>query len=89
MVTGFSRFFLVYFLARIPTLLCTAVYMDFRIFVVYSENMMLHFSKDYFIISFKNHSWIFKKELNCLFVILFFKLVCQREGQSDDEVTKH
>ena len=48
MVTGFSRFFLVYFLARIPTLLCTAVYMDFRIFVVYSENMMLQFFKRLF-----------------------------------------
>ena len=54
MVTGFSRFFLVYFLARIPTLLCTAVYMDFRIFVVYSENMMLQFLKRVFIIKFKN-----------------------------------
>ena len=30
MVTEFSRFFLVYFLARILTLLCTAVNMDFR-----------------------------------------------------------
>ena len=43
MTAWFSRFFLVYFLARITTLLCTAVHMDFRIFVVYSENMIFQF----------------------------------------------
>ena len=35
-------------LPRITTLLCTAVYMDFRIFAVYSENMMLKFLKRVF-----------------------------------------
>ena len=52
MVNGFSRFFLVYFLARIPTLLyvhCSIHgFSYFRIFVVYSQNMIFQFFKRLF-----------------------------------------